>query len=165
MKPLARLSLLPLLRLLRLTLGLSLAAALALALQGCTTPPASAGRTLAPPLPAASEARSVREYRLDAARHLYALQAQRIFKGRLPPMLEAVGVLQLDIDREGQLRGLQWNRAPRHAPEVMADIERMVRAAAPFPAPRHLGRVSYTDVWLWDESGRFQLDTLTEGQD
>jgi protein TonB len=24
--------------------------------------------------------------------------------------------------------------------------------------------VTWTDTWLWDESGRFQLDTLTEGQ-
>ena len=27
------------------------------------------------------------------------------------------------------------------------------------------GKVSYTDTWLWDKSGRFQLDTLTEGQE
>jgi hypothetical protein len=40
----------------------------------------------------------------------------------------------------------------------------MVRAAAPFPVPVHMGGVIYTDVWLWDKSGRFQLDTLTEGQ-
>jgi hypothetical protein len=46
----------------------------------------------------------------------------------------------------------------------MADIERIVRAAAPFPAPARMGRVTWTDVWLWDKSGRFQLDTLTEGQ-
>jgi hypothetical protein len=26
------------------------------------------------------------------------------------------------------------------------------------------GKVTYTDTWLWDKSGRFQLDTLTEGQ-
>jgi periplasmic protein TonB len=25
--------------------------------------------------------------------------------------------------------------------------------------------VVYTDTWLWHKSGRFQLDTLTEGQD
>jgi len=31
--------------------------------------------------------------------------------------------------------------------------------------PERLGRVTYTDTWLWDKSGRFQLDTLTEGQD
>jgi len=27
-----------------------------------------------------------------------------------------------------------------------------------------MGRVTYTDTWLWHKSGRFQLDTLTEGQ-
>ena len=46
----------------------------------------------------------------------------------------------------------------------LAEIERTVRAAAPFPAPARMGRVTYTDTWLWDRSGRFQLDTLTEGQ-
>jgi len=28
-----------------------------------------------------------------------------------------------------------------------------------------MGSVTYTDTWLWDKSGRFQLDTLTQGQD
>jgi hypothetical protein len=28
-----------------------------------------------------------------------------------------------------------------------------------------LGKVVYSDVWLWHKSGNFQLDTLTEGQD
>jgi len=27
-----------------------------------------------------------------------------------------------------------------------------------------MGKVTYTDTWLWDKSGHFQLDTLTEGQ-
>ncbi len=80
-------------------------------------------------------------------------------------MLYAVGVLNVDIDRAGQVQSVQWMRAPRHAPEVMAEIEKMVRAAAPCPTPVHLGRVTYTDDWLWHKSGRFQLDTLTEGQD
>ena len=53
---------------------------------------------------------------------------------------------------------------PSHAPEVMQQIERLVRAAAPYPVPARLGTVTYTDTWLWDQSGRFQLDTLTEGQ-
>ena len=49
-------------------------------------------------------------------------------------------------------------------PDVMREIERTVRAAAPFPVPARLGKVTYTDTWLWDKSGQFQLDTLTEGQ-
>ena len=40
-----------------------------------------------------------------------------------------------------------------------------MRAAAPFPLPAQLGRVTYTETWLWDKQGKFQLDTLTEGQD
>jgi len=36
--------------------------------------------------------------------------------------------------------------------------------AAPYPAATRLGQVTWTDTWLWDKSGRFQLDTLTEGQ-
>ena len=73
--------------------------------------------------------------------------------------------LQVDVDRRGNVRALHWMRAPRHAPEVVAEIERTVRAAAPFPAPARMGKVVYTDTWLWHKSGRFQLDTLTEGQD
>lgn len=114
--------------------------------------------------PRASTAATPRDYRRDGAAHLYAKNSKRIYVGKLPPMLHAIGVLQVDINRSGAVTGLRWMRAPTHAPEVVAEIERAVRSAAPFPAPVKLGRVTYTDTWLWDKSGRFQLDTLTEGQ-
>ena len=119
-------------------------------------PPVVSGKT--------SNAATPREYRRDAAGHLYSLHANRIYKGKMPPLLYAVGVLQVDIDAQGRVIGTSWMRAPSHAPEVVAEIERTVRQAAPYPAPARLGRVTYTDTWLWDKSGRFQLDTLTEGQ-
>ncbi|WP_228896513.1 hypothetical protein [Acidovorax sp. Leaf73] len=112
----------------------------------------------------ASAASTARAYREDAATHLYGLNAQRVYKGKLPPMLYAIGVLEVDIDRAGKVTRLRWMRAPKHAPEVVAEIERTVHAAAPFPAPTRMGKVTYTDTWLWDKSGHFQLDTLTEGQ-
>jgi protein TonB len=112
-----------------------------------------------------SSAGTPRAYRQDAASHLYVLNQDRIYKGRLPPMLYAIGVLQVEVDRAGAVRSVSWMRAPKHAPEVIAEIERTVRAAAPFPVPARMGRVVYTDTWLWHKSGRFQLDTLTEGQD
>lgn len=111
-----------------------------------------------------SHAATPRDYRRDAASHLYSKNSQRIYTGKMPPLLYAVGVLQVDIDRLGRVTDIRWMRAPKHAPEVMADIERSVRAAAPYPAPVRMGRVTYTDTWLWHKSGRFQLDTLTEGQ-
>jgi protein TonB len=112
-----------------------------------------------------STARTARDYRKDAASHLYARNSQQIFKGRLPPLLEAVGVLNVDIDHRGWVKSVQWMRAPRHVPKVMQQIEQMVKAAAPYPVPEQMGQVTYTDVWLWHKSGKFQLDTLTEGQD
>jgi hypothetical protein len=46
----------------------------------------------------------------------------------------------------------------------MAEIISLIEDASPFPAPDRMGRVIYTDTWLWHSSGKFQLDTLTEGQ-
>ncbi|WP_350296570.1 hypothetical protein [Limnohabitans sp. Rim8] len=112
-----------------------------------------------------SQASTPREYRKDAASHLYKLNSNRIYKGRMPPMLHAIGVLDVELDRQGRVMSIHWKRAPAHAPEVMADIEQLVRQAAPYPAPARMGKVIYTDVWLWHKSGKFQLDTLTEGQD
>ena len=142
---------------------------------GCKTAPTPAPTPspAAPPaagIPAPSGAGKVssaatpRDYRRDAAGHLYGVYGNRIYQGKLPPLLYAVGVLQVDVDRDGRILSLRWMRAPSHAPEVVAEIERWVRQAAPFPAPARLGRVTYTDTWLWDKSGKFQLDTLTEGQ-
>ncbi len=165
----------------RYTRAGALAAVVAALLAACSSSPPPAGQPVAappagihaplPPRPqpgavaGSSNATNPRAYRADAAAHLYGLNADRIYKGRMPPMLYAIGVLQVEVDGRGGVRNLHWMRAPRHAPEVVAEIERTVRAAAPFPAPARMGKVVYTDTWLWHKSGRFQLDTLTEGQD
>ncbi len=148
------------------------AASVAAILAGCTskiasTPGAPAGSPTADSQTVVSpDSRAInpRDYRRDAAQHLYARNANRIFKGQLPPMLYAIGVLEVGIDSRGRVTSTNWMRAPKHAPEVIAEIEKAVRLAAPYPLPVRMGRVTYTDTWLWDKSGRFQLDTLTEGQ-
>lgn len=114
--------------------------------------------------PRPSSAASPRDYRRDAARHIYDANKTRIYAGQLPPVLYAVGTLQVNLDAGGKVLSMHWMRAPKHAPEVVAEIERTVLAASPFPAASQLGPVTWTDTWLWDKSGQFQLDTLTEGQ-
>ena len=134
---------------------------------GTPTPPPTGTPSPTTPAPGGAKtsyATDPRSYRRDAAAHLYALNPGRIYTGKLPPLLYAVGVMQVELDARGQVRQFGWMRAPKHAPEVMAEIERTVRRAAPFPAPARMGKVTYTETWLWDKSGRFQLDTLTEGQ-
>lgn len=162
------------------SLHLRVAAGLAVLLAGCTStplaPPAIVrAPTPQPPAPVAvappvatpsyvSQASTPRDYRRDAASHLYERNSQRVYRGKMPPLLYAVGVLQVEVDGQGHVTSTSWMRAPHHAPEVMAEIERTVRLAEPYPAPVRMGRVVYTDTWLWHKSGLFQLDTLTEGQ-
>jgi hypothetical protein len=162
------------------SLRLRVLSGLAVFLVGCTsTPlpqpakvsmpePLPAPVVVAPPTVAAphlvSQASTPRDYRRDAASHLYQRNLQRVYRGKMPPLLYAVGVLQVEVDNMGHVTSTSWMRAPKHAPEVMAEIERTVRLAEPYPAPVRMGRVTYTDTWLWHKSGLFQLDTLTEGQ-
>ena len=127
--------------------------------------PSASSQSSAPePVTTISGATNPRDYRRDAANHLYGQNAHRIFQGKMPPLLYAIGVLQVEVDGRGRVTGTNWMRAPSHAPEVIAEIERTVRLAEPYPAPVRMGRVTYTDTWLWHSSGLFQLDTLTEGQ-
>ena len=145
-------------------------------LAGCTTTPPP--ETPPPPEPVSntnnnqdvlkrpksSKAKTSKEYRIDAAKHLYEANQSEIYTGKLPPLLYAIGVLRLDIAANGDVRSIVWMRKPGHAPEVIEAIEKRIRQASPFPAPIHLGNVTYTETWLWHKSGRYQLDTLTEGQ-
>lgn len=124
--------------------------------------PESGDRGRPPPEPSA--AATPRDYRRDAARHIYALDAGQIYHGKLPNPLYAIGTLQVEIAANGRVQSMHWLRAPTHAPEVIAQIERTVLAASPFPVATRLGKVTWTDTWLWDEGGHFQLDTLSEGQ-
>ena len=145
--------------------------AAALLLGGCAAPKKPEPPPPPPPPPVevrqpeiVSDAMSPKAYRRDAANHIYKKNTARIYKGKMPPLLMAVAVLEVDIDTMGDIAAIRWARGPTHLPQVMADIEDMVRAAAPYPAPVRMPGVIYTDVWLYDKSGLFQLDTLTEGQ-
>lgn len=113
-----------------------------------------------------SAAGDARSYRMDAARHIYAAYAPRIYKGRLPPLIHAVVVVETTVDTNGQPRNVKLVRGPSHAPDVSVAVMEMIKRAGPLPAPtRFTGPVSFTEIWLVHKDGRFQLDALTEGQD
>jgi TonB family protein len=115
----------------------------------------------------ASMAADVKSYRLDAARHIYAAYAPRIYKGRLPPLIHGVVVVETTVDASGYPRHVQLVRGPSHAPDVSAAVIEMIKRAGPLPAPARFGSsgVRFTEIWLVHKNGRFQLDALTEGQD
>lgn len=111
-----------------------------------------------------SDAVDAKAYRRDGAQHIYAAYADRIYHGKLPPLIHAVVVVETELDAQGRVVDVNFLRVPSHAPEVAIAVRDMIRQVSPLPAPARLGGIKYTEIWLVDKSGRFQLDTLTEGQ-
>ena len=141
----------------------------ALALAGAFAAPSafaqfqSAPEAVKPKAQAASAATSAQAYKKDGAKHLYAAYAKQIHKGKLPPLLYGVAIIETTIGPQGEVQDVRVVRQPAAA-EVTPWATQMIKAAAPFPAPAKLGSVTYSDIWLVHKTGRFQLDTLTEGQ-
>jgi len=115
--------------------------------------------------PASSAAEIEKEFRIDAARHLYSTYPTRLYRGKLPPLLYSVMAVETEIDASGAVVNVSVVRKPA-ADEVAPWVVAMIRRAGPFPAPAKIGTttVRYFDIWLVDKSGLFQIDTLTEGQ-
>ena len=111
-----------------------------------------------------SMAADPRAYKVDAARHFYDEYRSRIFRGRLPPLIHAVVVVETTVDENGRASRVDLVRGPSHAPDVSAAVIRAIRRAQ-LPKPTRLaGNFKFTEIWLVTKDGRFQLDSLTEGQ-
>ncbi|MEO8922808.1 MAG: hypothetical protein ABI330_08275 [Caldimonas sp.] len=110
-----------------------------------------------------SAAADARGYRLDAARSVYEAYANRIFKGRLPPLIHAVVVIETTVDGNGRAREVRVVRGPSHAPDVTEAVLQMIRRVS-LPETVNAAGFRFTEIWLVTKDGRFQLDALTEGQ-
>jgi hypothetical protein len=110
-----------------------------------------------------SLAADAKAYRVDGARAIYAAFPERIYKGKLPPLIHAIVIAEIDVDANGGVRSVNMIRVPTHAPDVVVKVREMISKVS-LPAPTRMGGTKYLDIWLVDKSGRFQLDTLTEGQ-
>jgi len=92
---------------------------------------------------------------------------ERIFEGQLPPMLPAVVVVNISVDRAGQLHDIQVQRSrDRGASEVaLASLRR----SGPLPrpdglGPPHIHLTTFSETFLFGERYRFQLRTLAGPQ-
>jgi hypothetical protein len=115
--------------------------------------------------PKASANEVEQEFRIDAARHLYGCFPMRVYRGKLPPLLYGVMMVETELDATGNVVNVHVVRKPA-ADEVAPWIIAMIKRASPFPAPVKMagGTVKYTETYFVDKSGLFQTFSLTEGQ-
>ena len=106
-----------------------------------------------------------REYRIDASRHLYSCFPMRVYRGKLPPLLYGVMMVETDLDAAGNVLSVNVVRKPA-ADEVAPWVIAMIKRGAPYPPPAKFpgGVLKFTETFFVDKSGLFQTFTLTEGQ-
>ncbi len=113
--------------------------------------------------PMVSTAETPAEYKKDVARHIYTSYSSRVRKGKLEPLLYGVAIVDTDVDAAGNVLNVTLRRPPAAA-EVGPWIVRMIQGASPLPVPARMGPGKFTEIWLVEKAGTFQLDTLSEGQ-
>jgi len=159
----------------RSTLFLVLASIVLAALAACGTstqapaPPPQAEAVTIPltPIPAPPPTRTLDAYKADVARHVMQRNPERVFEGELPPMLPAVVVLNITVDRAGQLLEVQVQRSRDQGASEVALAS--LRRSGPLPppdglGPRHADLMTFSETFLFGERYRFQIRTLAGPQ-
>jgi protein TonB len=89
------------------------------------------------------------------------------FSGRLPPMLPAIVVLNITVDKDGQVKdvAVQRSRDP-DASRVAVDS---LRRSGPLPRPANLmvnnvDSLTFSETFLFNEQYRFQLRSVAGPQ-
>jgi protein TonB len=124
--------------------------------------PNSTDAPVAPPSP------SLDAYKTQVAQHVVRHNASQAFNGRLPPMLPAIVVLNITVDKDGKMTDVvvQRSRDPDASRVAVASMHR----SAPLPKPANLlarnsNSVTFSETFLFaDAQYRFQLRSLAEPQ-
>ena len=106
-------------------------------------------------------------YKTQVAQQVMRQNPSQTFSGRLPPMLPAIVVLNITVDKDGQLTDVvvQRSRDPDAARVAVASMRR----SAPLPRPANLvaansDSLTFSETFLFNDEYRFQLRTLAGPQ-
>ena len=106
------------------------------------------------------------DYKTQVAQHVLQHNRGHSYSGKLPSMLPAIVVLEITVDRDGQLANLEVQRSRDNDASRIA-LESM-RRSTPLPPPPHLatagGKLKFSETFLFADSQRYQLRSLAAPQ-
>jgi protein TonB len=119
------------------------------------------GTPTAPTAPTAPAPAGLDDYKTQVAHHVADHNPERAYTGTLPPMLPAIVVLEITVDRDGQLAdvAVQRSRNPDASEIALASVRR----SSPLPPPP-TGRLTFSETFLFADSERYQLRSLAGPQ-
>jgi protein TonB len=110
---------------------------------------------------------SLDAYKTQVAYHVMRHNPSQTFSGRLPPMLPAIVVLNITVDKDGQVKdvAVQRSRDP-DASRVAVDS---MRRSGPLPRPANLmvnnvDSLTFSETFLFNDQYRFQLRSVAGPQ-
>jgi protein TonB len=103
-----------------------------------------------------------------AALRIHQANQKQLFEGRPHHLLQAVIVVEATVDRGGNVVGSRVTRSPK-----IKSLDQMalasLKAASPLPAPPSTllvrGNLVFSETWLVQNDGRFQVRTLALPQE
>jgi protein TonB len=106
------------------------------------------------------------DYKTQVAQHVLQHNPDHNFDGKLPPMLPAIVVLEITVDRDGQLADVEVQRSRDDDASQIA-LESM-RRSTPLPPPQQLaqagGKLKFSETFLFADSKRYQIRSLAGPQ-
>jgi hypothetical protein len=113
------------------------------------------------PMPAPARALTWEHYQVQAARRLVMANPANTYVGRVPDVLLAVPVLEIEVDADGDVRNIKVLRYPGQALDTVQIAIEAVKRAAPFGDVSRLPKPwRFAEVFLFDDSRRFMPRTL-----
>jgi hypothetical protein len=106
-------------------------------------------------------ARDMQSYRALVGQKIVQSNSGTTFSGKLPDPLAAIPVIEITLNADGSIRGLDVRRAPRFYPETSQTAMDAIRRAAPFGSVAHLPQPwVFNETFLFNDSLKFQVLSL-----
>jgi protein TonB len=103
----------------------------------------------------------VDQYKADVADLIMRYNTAHTFSGQLPPMLPAIVVLSITVDKDGRMSkvGVQRSRDGEASKVALASMQRVGALPKPYNLASR-GALTFSETFLFNADYRFQLRTL-----
>jgi len=144
--------------------GCSAVQPIASSIGGVVTRIVNPDRTSAPVAPSSP---GLDAYKTQVAYHVMRHNPSQVFSGTLPPMLPAIVVVNVTVDKDGRLTDVKVQRA--RDPQAARVAVDSVRRSEPLPKPATLlaqggNELMFSETFLFNDQYRFQLRSVAGPQ-
>jgi protein TonB len=120
----------------------------------------------ATPAPVPQNSPDLDAYKTQVAYRVMERNPQQTFSGKLPEMLPAIVVVNVTVDKDGELKDVQVQRS--RDPDASRVAVDSMKRSGPLPKPANLlasgDALTFSETFLFNDQYRFQLRSVAGPQ-